>query len=304
MRKNLTREHGNHDWDIQTLRAALAKELYEQEAGYDHFNSPNMLNQTASYHTATVTKSNNSSSNEQKGHQKKRSNGNSNVKSCVFCTEYHSPFDCTNVSDKENWYDIIKQKRLCFNCFGSHKVSECHSKYKCRKCDKKHHTTLCDKDKPKRTPEMSRNNATVNAVELEENQDTSAMYTSSSSTITTRTDVLLITAVAPVWSENKLATANILLDEGSQRSFISQELAEMLQLRPSGSTTISLAAFGDKKRNVRNLDKAVIELETKSKQRIRMEILIVPTIAAPLQHRISHEVTNLSYLQGLTLAHL
>ena len=33
MRKSLTREHGSNNWDIRSLREAIAKEMYIQEAG-------------------------------------------------------------------------------------------------------------------------------------------------------------------------------------------------------------------------------------------------------------------------------
>ena len=36
---------------------------------------------------------------------------------------------------------IIKRKKLCFNCFGCHKVALCTSKYRCRKCNRYFTTT-------------------------------------------------------------------------------------------------------------------------------------------------------------------
>ncbi|VDI76607.1 Hypothetical predicted protein [Mytilus galloprovincialis] len=92
-------------------------------------------------------------------------------------------------------------------------------------------------------------------------------------------------------------------NEGSQKSFISEELAAELQLKPNGTSTVSLAAFGDENRNIRNLDIAVIDLQTQNGEKIPMEVLIVPTIAAPLHNRTTYNAANLPYLSGLRLAH-
>lgn len=60
-----------------------------------------------------------------------------------------------------------------------------------------------------------------------------------------RTDVLLKTAISPDWTGIQTVSENILLDEGLQKSFISEYLATKLQMPPKGTTTVSLAAFGD-----------------------------------------------------------
>lgn len=50
-------------------------------------------------------------------------------------------------------------------------------------------------------------------------------------------------------------------------------------------------------------NKAVIELETQKGERSPKEVLIVPTIAVPLQNQMNYEASKLPYLQGLRLAH-
>lgn len=66
-------------------------------------------------------------------------------------------------------------------------------------------------------------------------------------------------------------------------------------------STLSLAAFGETDRHVRNLEKAVVHLETIHGGKLSMEVLIVPTIAAPLSNRTHYEALKLSYLQGIEL---
>ena len=52
---------------------------------------------------------------------------------------------------------------------------------------------------------------------------------------------LLKTAVTEVKSDKTSAIANVLFDEGAQCSFISQQLADVLQLTPSQQENITLA---------------------------------------------------------------
>ncbi|VDI25692.1 Hypothetical predicted protein [Mytilus galloprovincialis] len=118
--------------------------------------------------------------------------------------------------------------------------------------------------------------AAVNTVNVngEESNPMSTFYTSTPQA-QAHTEILLKTAVAPVWFEDRSAMSNILLDEGSQKSFISEDLAAQLQLKPCGNSTISLSTFGNANQNVRHMDKAQITLETETGGFIPMDVLIV-----------------------------
>ena len=98
------------------------------------------------------------------------------------------------------------------------------------------------------------------------------------------------------------ADTNILLDEGAQRSFVTRELADKLQLQTSGTGEVQLAAFGSSSKKVSHIDTATVYLLTDSREKIAIDVLIVPTIAVPLGNR-QRDVTSLSYLRGLKLAH-
>ncbi|KAH3733348.1 hypothetical protein DPMN_039774 [Dreissena polymorpha] len=80
----------------------------------------------------------------------------SNVKPliCPFCSEYHQPQVCNKIKDIHQRIDIVKSKRLCFNCLNHHKVSDCKYKFRCRHCKGKHHSSICTK---KTTPASSMN---------------------------------------------------------------------------------------------------------------------------------------------------
>ena len=117
-----------------------------------------------------------------------------------------------------------------------------------------------------------------------------------------RPEVLLKTAVTKVTSGIYTVDANILFDEGAQRSFVTRDLANKLQLQTSGTEEVQLAAFGSSSKKVSHIDTATIYLLTNSREEIAIDVLIVPTIAVPLRNR-QLNVTSLPYLHGLKLAH-
>ena len=99
------------------------------------------------------------------------------------------------------------------------------------------------------------------------------------------------------------AIANILFDEGVQRSFISQQLADVLQLSLSWQEDITLAPFSADTMTPQSLSVASIKVVAKTGELIPLSVLIVPKIAAQLQ-TVSHpQLHRLPYLQGLTLVH-
>ena len=114
---------------------------------------------------------------------------------------------------------------------------------------------------------------------------------------------LLKTAVATVSNGRRNAEAYVLLNEGSQRSFITSDLAKILELQPSGQETINISHFGATYPANQVLDVATINLLTKSGETVQLSVLIIPFIAMPLQNTISYSVTTLPHLQGLQLAH-
>ena len=113
----------------------------------------------------------------------------------------------------------------------------------------------------------------------------------------------LKTAVAPISAEGLRIRGNILFDNGSQRSFVTEEVATQLNLKPSGSENITVAPFGAEYMSSQCLSVACVYVETESGERIPISVLIVPFIAAPLQNSVRTSINNFPHLQGLKLAH-
>ena len=117
------------------------------------------------------------------------------------------------------------------------------------------------------------------------------------------TSILLKTAIATVSSQTISSDAAILFDEGSQRSFITEEFAQMLKLTPKSTETIQLAAFGGLNKQVQHVETATVYLQTDGEDKVPIRVLIVPKIAAPIENCVTSAVSQLPHLRGLKLAH-
>ena len=134
----------------------------------------------ASFHVGAASRSN-VNKQQYRENSKRPNNKNKTVKPCVYCQEPYFPADFTKVVTSENSYAIIKQKKLCYNCFGNHKVSDCYSNYNCRKCNRKHQTCLYENKKQQtenQTSNPGRCFTAVNIVNGEEDSKTTSLSTS------------------------------------------------------------------------------------------------------------------------------
>ncbi|XP_071128314.1 uncharacterized protein [Mytilus edulis] len=292
VRKNITRENGSDSWNIQSLRIAIGKKISIQESGYGDY--------TQTYSTATpsanfITGVKRVTTDKTRPINTTDKSFNSNrKKQCAYCDGNHWPNECKDVIDHDKRVAIIKEKRLCFNCLGKHKIADCKSKNTCKCCHRKHHSSLC-----KQNSYSNKHHIETEQSQNKVDTETSMLYTASEE----RSTVLLKTAFSPVVHKNTCIDARILFDEGAQRSFITEELAAKLNIKKEGSETLSIATFGSTTKKVRNLDKTTINLKSTEGELIPIKVLIVPTIASPLQTHNIGITQKFSYLRGLQLAH-
>ena len=298
IKRNLARERRSEEWTLGELQCALLVEIRILETT----TSTSHKHPTASF----LANAHNTSNPEIKRKYL-----------CVYCSGSHPPSNCVAITDPKKRLEIVKQQRLCFNCLAHHKSSQCQTKNRCRNCKRKHHTSLCtavdseicskQRQLPPTVVPLPTTETTTQNPALPNTAVTTISSTSQETILhsNNRNLCLLKTAVATVSSSNYRAEANVLFDEGSQRSFMSQSLANtlQLQLQPLKKEMIYLSAFTSQTPSPQHLEVAKIYLETKTGIKLPLSVLIVPTIAAPLQNTVQSQLTQLPYLQGLTLAH-
>ncbi|XP_075163230.1 uncharacterized protein LOC142235861 [Haematobia irritans] len=169
--------------------------------------------------------------------------GPSNVKSfqtnvsepkCILCPkEFHIIRKCPRFlnMDHTQRFSEIKKSNMCINCFSKvHTVRTCNSKYSCRVCGKKHNTLL-------HNPQSTNSANTNSNVTTIPSASKSIQSTNSSRSEVVHScfaagsqGVLLGTALVKVCHRGLVYIARALVDSGSEGTFVSQKLFNILQL--------------------------------------------------------------------------
>ena len=284
VKRNITRGHGSTDWNLGDLRRAIWTEINIMDAGNSTYMTMEEM-QISTMLTNTrpsVTHTTRNTESDQRGKNK-----------CLYCKGDHYANGCTTVTDHEERMRIVKRDRLCFNCLKRHKVSKCKSRQTCKCCHKRHHTSICYKIENKKDENVGK----------QQIANTESQTTQLHSSLTEeRKDVLLKTAVAPVHGREICASANILFDEGAQRTFITEKFAREINIRLTGKESVQLSGFGDSKRRVRNLDTGSLFVEALNGDKVLVKVMVVPEIAVPIT-TFAVDTNRIEYLQGLKLAH-
>ena len=284
------------EWSIDDVMSGLLKEIQILDMSHQYSGRPSMhdsiLPPTASFYTHTDRASHSRNSQQRK------------QPVCTFCKGNHKANNCNVIVDPKERLAIVKRDNLCFNCLAQHKASQCNSRFTCRECKKRHHSSLCrcfpaDSRPPQATPQP-----------LPVNQPTTTEQTSGLTTLASTpptalyTSVCLLkTVIAEVSSYTTTAEGHILFDEGAQRSFITQQLADELHLKPTSHETISVSSFGAQVSPSRTLAVASMFVHALNGTRIQISVLIVPKLAAPIRNSVRAHLHAIPYLQQLPLAH-
>ncbi|XP_046397397.1 uncharacterized protein LOC124164213 isoform X3 [Ischnura elegans] len=163
---------------------------------------------------------------------------------CKLCSKTHQLYQCKSFLNKSVPDRLADAKRLnlCINCLKSgHHIKDCTSS-SCRTCNQRHNTLLHLSRQP------SSGNSDVQGEELVTKSQpltTSSQSESSLSCLTHSQEkqktILLSTAVVWIYDfQGEKHLFRVLLDSGSQANFISERMAQFLQLkRKRGYSSVS-----------------------------------------------------------------
>ena len=158
----------------------------------------------------------------------------------------------------------------CFVCLKTnHRGQNCDSSKKCRRCGKCHHQSLCE-----RTLEPIR--------EMNQKKETS---TNTTNTMKDKRAILLQTArgVASNESGSKKVGICLLLDSGSQRSYLTKSLKNKLSLSIIKKEKLYLNTFGSSQFKSEQCEIVRVWLTKPGKEgAIIIDALSFPTICTPL----------------------
>lgn len=287
VRRNLARQHGTTEWTLDELRTALKKEIDILE---------DVLDQPAAYKSTASTSKQASVLFSGAQPTKKRK--------CPFCTGDHSPNFCKNVTSPEERLKIVRVKRICINCLsGTHNnLKDCNSRFRCQHCSKLHHTSLHFSNQPDTNSTISESappqvNVTIVATSSQ------TIATNSCSSTLSQPFVFLKTAIVYVQSRLAKQRANILLDEGAQRTFITSKLAKTLRLQPMWRESLVLAGFYSNPTDQNHYDVTQFSILDLAGSPITIQAIILDNLVSPLEDVNRKALTTLPHLQSLELAH-
>ena len=296
LRVIVSREITNDEWDLDSIMKTVEKEIDARERA--SVSVCPAKKQSREYPTAAALFSNNSSP------------------ACSYCDQPHSSSSCQTITDLGRRKQILMKSGRCFVCLKKGHISkDCRSSRGCYSCGKRHHTSLCRSYKPSQQDisqssqhispgRQGHNTAQVTHPSTQKTNSTESspvlsMY------VSTRTPVLLQTARAQVFQPDKPSNTmdvRIILDSGSQRSYVENRVRETLELPTEQVETIAIKTFASKER-IQVCDVIKLAIKTKDGTNLVLPFLAVPTICEPLSGQpIAIAKERFRHLSNLELA--
>ncbi|XP_059047611.1 uncharacterized protein LOC131843038 [Achroia grisella] len=152
---------------------------------------------------------------------------------CPCCQDKHSLYYCSkfDTMTPEQRKSFVFQHKLCFNCLRTHHISKCISQSVCRVCRGRHHTKLHISSNQVK-PYPKDNEVAVSTVG-------SIAQLQSIHGVECKSTMILGTAIVSVRDVNGYYhSARALIDNGSQVSIVTENLAQQLRLPRSPSSSV------------------------------------------------------------------
>ena len=209
---------------------------------------------------------------------------------CVYCDEEHFSSSCGKITTVKDRKDILLKSGRCFNCLRTrHKSRDCESSRNCRYCNKRHHQSICDHSPVFQKPS--------------DNTDKTTSTTTSASSKASKSKkvILLQTARAVAINGNERVSIRILLDSGSQLSYVTKTLQEHLKLNPIRREKLHLNTFGNSSFEAKSCDVVRFKIQKANcNETLDITAYTSPVICSSLPTLVNTQ--EYDHLDGLELA--
>ncbi|KAJ8928495.1 hypothetical protein NQ314_018947 [Rhamnusium bicolor] len=226
---------------------------------------------------------------------------------CVFCdSNKHASFNCRNKNlTIEQKRQILKRNSRCYKCTNpNHMARDCRNiNLVCQNCKGRHSTVMCDPHYKKRLNENKRDISKDGAKDSDNGKDSE--QTSSLIANGCFNDVLLQTACAYISATNELSKndtfVRVVLDGGSQLTFVKEGVSKKLKLNVVGTHRLSIIPFGSSQKSPSKCcNKVELYLRSQyTKQYVKLNAIEVPEICFDA---LSTPPTNIRKLKMYELA--
>lgn len=155
--------------------------------------------------------------------------------SCIHCKNKHFVFQCDSFRKLpvERRFEIVKNAHLCINCLRSqnHQAKNCTAGL-CRTCGKAHNTLLhFESSKVEGSKGNAQSSSSSPKPSMASSSDTPSPVVTQCTQISRASRVFLSTAIVDVFDyKGETHGCRVLLDSGSQLSFITENFVSKLQL--------------------------------------------------------------------------
>ena len=261
--------------------------------------------------------------------------------SCCYCQQQHPSSTCVVVTHVEARRQILKRSGRCFRCLRKGHVSrECRSLVRCANCNGSHHKSICTRGAsipPVNSATTTTSSADPSNVSKRPHQPSTSMLsqtsqvplnqsnslpsqaplnpeavsytaltpTSTSLYVSVSESVFLQTALAEVYDPRDpglVVKVRLILDSGSQQSYVSNEVREALGLESQDRQCLSIATFGAE-RESKICETVCVGMKMKYGVDQQLRLFVVPRICEPITFQpMSVSVENCEHLSQLDLA--
>lgn len=300
VRKNVARQHDQDEFTLDQLRNALKGEIRVMEAGQSSLVPANNQQLHRNFNPKQSTTMFNGVSGSKPQFQFP----------CAFCGAEHSANSCNQVPSVEERRKIVLQKHLCYNCLSSkHQKKDCRSKVVCKTCQMKHHSSLHQFDATRSTSTNSVPTTVTNAHFQTERLKTPRNTYSNALNVATQSEVVLYpfvflkTAIVKARSPKGELKANLMFDEGAQRTWTTWDFAKRLGLHPTTKELLITSGFGNSFATPRYYEVVEFCIVVTDGTSVRIRAIVIDYLVSPLDDKYRKELYSLPHLKNLNLAH-
>ena len=225
---------------------------------------------------------------------------------CCFCNKPHASQTCRTVSTTEQRKQCLRHLGRCFVCLKrGHIGKDCRSSQHCPNCRGRHHVSICPSQSSK---DVSSSKNSGSSQQTARSASTDVKSASSHSTmsmhISTHTPVLLQTAVTHVCAPGKphfTCSTRLIFDSGSQISYISSRLRELLSLTTEKTEVMKISTFGKDNGTMESCD--VVRVNMKMKYGPDMEFCLLTLASQDLRttHWSTHDICGTAFQASINI---
>ena len=201
---------------------------------------------------------------------------------CVYCDQFHWSDQCPTYSTLQERKE--KLRGSCYNCLQrGHTLKECTKDRKCAHCgrSKSHHRSLCNQ-LFQQTTELQN----INNVDKAEG-----------TTVACANQVVMQTATTTVKNpqDDSSVSVRLILDSGSQRSYITEKLAKGLNLSLNQTERLSVVTFGSDKPKRIECKSSELSLLLKDGSVLSLRVTVVPNITGKI-NRVPLKLGDIEFI--------